>query len=208
MSSTRLSSTSFAILGLLSVRAWSTYELAQQVRRSLNWFWPRAERRLYDEPKRLVAEGLATASTEHTGRRARTVYALTERGRAELRRWLGEPPAARATEFEGMVKVFFADVGTLDQLRGNLRAIEDEAQQRLDDLAAMAAHPSRFPEREHLSALCLPLQFEQEAAVLRWARWALEQVESWPATDDPGDWDPVAVRHRLGRTAASGSVVG
>src|SRR5688572_5469801 len=49
--------TSYAILGLLSVRRWTTYELAKQVQRSLNWFWPRAERKLYDEPKRLVADG-------------------------------------------------------------------------------------------------------------------------------------------------------
>jgi len=54
--------TAYALLGLLAVRPWTTYELAQQVRRSLNWFWPRAERKLYDDPKRLVAEGLATAT--------------------------------------------------------------------------------------------------------------------------------------------------
>ena len=45
--------TSYAVLGLLSVRSWTTYELAKQVQRSLNWFWPRAERKLYDEPKQL-----------------------------------------------------------------------------------------------------------------------------------------------------------
>jgi DNA-binding PadR family transcriptional regulator len=190
------------------VRSWTTYELAQQVRRSLNWFWPRAERRLYDEPKRLVADGLATATTEHTGRRPRTVYAITPEGRDELHRWLGESPAARSCEFEGMVKVFFSDAGDLEQLTHNLRLIEEEAQQRLDGLVEMAARPSRFPEREHLSALCLPLQFEQEAAVLRWARWAREQVDSWVATDDPGDWDPAAVRMRLGRTSTAETVVG
>jgi DNA-binding PadR family transcriptional regulator len=205
MTTARKSSTSFAILGLLSVRAWTTYELAQQVRRSLNWFWPRAERRLYDEPKRLVAEGLATATTEHTGRRPRTVYAITPEGRDELRSWLGSPPAARACEFEGMVKVFFSDAGTLEQLTENLRLIEDEAQQRLDDLAGMAARSSRFPEREHLSALCLPLQLEQEAAVLRWARWARAQVAGWASTTDPGDWDPRAVLDSLGARAAVGS---
>ena len=60
-----LSTTSHAILGLLSLRSWTTYELAKQVQRSIGWFWPRAERKLYDEPKRLVAAGLAR-SEEHT----------------------------------------------------------------------------------------------------------------------------------------------
>jgi PadR family transcriptional regulator, regulatory protein AphA len=202
------SSTSYAILGLLSVRPWTTYELAQQVRRSLNWFWPRAERKLYDEPKRLVEAGLATASAEHTGRRPRTVYAITSEGRAALRRWLGEPAAARTSEFEGMVKVFFADGGSLEQLKQNLARIEQEAQGRLDDLARMAARPSRFPEREHLSALCLPLQLEQESAVVRWAGWARAQVEHWVATDDPGSWDADEVRSRLGHRPAATTWVG
>ncbi len=38
--------TSHALLGLLAVRDWTTYELAKQVKRSLSWFWPRAERKL------------------------------------------------------------------------------------------------------------------------------------------------------------------
>ena len=50
-----LTTTSYAVLGLLALRPWTTYELAKQVQRSLDWFWPRAERKLYDEPKRLVA---------------------------------------------------------------------------------------------------------------------------------------------------------
>ena len=75
-----LSTTSHAILGLLSLRSWTTYELAKQVQRSLGWFWPRAERKLYDEPKRLVAAGLASSEREMTGARPRTVYAVTRRG--------------------------------------------------------------------------------------------------------------------------------
>src|SRR5262245_27477774 len=106
-----LTTTSHALLGLLNVKTWTTYELAKQVQRSLGWFWPRAERKLYDEPKRLVAAGLATASEEHTGNRPRTVYAITDDGRKALRAWLDEAPAPPALEFEALVKVFFADGG-------------------------------------------------------------------------------------------------
>ena len=91
--------TPYALLGLLSVRPWTTYELAQQVRRSLDWFWPRAERKLYDDPKRLAAAGLAKPSEEYTGKRKRTVYAITAKGRRELKAWLGQ---AEATSREGL----------------------------------------------------------------------------------------------------------
>lgn len=187
---TARTTTTYAVLGLLALRPWTTYELAKQVRRSLNWFWPRAERKLYDEPKRLVADGLATAEEGFTGKRRRTTYAITDDGRAALAAWLDEPPAPRTHEAEGMVKVFFADAGDLDQLRATLDRLEAEAAERLDalsDLAAEAEGP--FPERRHLGALCLRLQHDQERAVLDWTRWARQQVDAWRSTTDPGDWD-------------------
>jgi DNA-binding PadR family transcriptional regulator len=185
--------TSYAILGLLSVRPWTTYELAKQVRRSLNWFWPRAERKLYDEPKQLVADGLATATKEHTGLRPRTVYRITAEGRAALAHWLDQPSAPRSGECEAMLKVFFADAGSLEQLHATLDGIKREAADRLAELASMTeqglAGGTEFTGRLHISALALRLQLEQEVAVLRWADWAREQLRIWHGTNDPGEWD-------------------
>ena len=45
-----LSTTTYAILGLLAVQPWSTYELTRQMDRSLGRMWPRAQRKLYEEP--------------------------------------------------------------------------------------------------------------------------------------------------------------
>lgn len=190
---TPLSTTSHAILGLLSLRSWSTYELAKQAQRSLDWFWPRAERKLYDEPKRLVAHGLARSEKEMTGARPRTVYAVTRQGRTALRRWLGEPPAPPVLEFEGMVKVFFADGGTLDQLRANLTCIAEEAEARLASLRVkideLESAGSEFEARVHLNALGLRFHLDHERTLRDWARWALDQVGEWESTTDPGTWD-------------------
>src|ERR1043165_8575423 len=64
-----VTTTSYAILGLLAVRSWSTYELTQQMDRSLGRFWPRAQSKLYEEPRKLVALGLAVGETEQAGGR-------------------------------------------------------------------------------------------------------------------------------------------
>ncbi len=185
----RRTTTSFALLGLLRLQDWTTYELAKQAQRSLHWFWPRAERKLYDEPKFLVEEGLASAQSHATGKRPKTVYGITAAGRKELKRWLDEPPAPRSSEFEGMVKIFFADAGDLTQLRTNLDRIEAEAVDGLAVLAEMAAAPIVFPQRLHLSALTIRLRIEQERTVVRWARWARAQVDEWESTRDAGEWD-------------------
>ena len=72
MPDTKPTHTSYAVLGLLAVRSWTTYELARQSERSLRWFFPRAERAVYQEAKRLVALGWARANKTSTGRRTST----------------------------------------------------------------------------------------------------------------------------------------
>ncbi len=186
------STSAYAILGLLSLRSWTTYEIAQQVRRSLRWFWPRAERRLYDEPKTLVALGWATSETGWTGQRRRTHYAITDAGREALAAWLSEPPAPRALEFEGALKLFFADGGTTEQLTALLRVMAAECEDRLTDLRSqmegVLAEGGAFPGRAHLSAMSLRAQVDLELALLTWARWAAGEVPQWSSTTDPGAW--------------------
>lgn len=188
-------STTYAVLGLLALRDWTTYELAKQVQRSLHWFWPRAERKLYDEPKRLVADGFATASAEATGKRPRTVYRITPEGRAALAAWLDEPSAGRTMEHEAMVKVFFADAGSIEQLRVTLDRVVVECTERvvaLADNVQVGLDQPIFPERAPLQAMVLKALFEQELAMLRWARWAQGQAASWTSIGDqsPGDQSP------------------
>jgi PadR family transcriptional regulator, regulatory protein AphA len=190
---TPLSTTSHAVLGLLALRSWTTYELAKQVQRSLGWFWPRAERKLYEEPKRLVAAGLATATEQRTGNRPRTMYAITPAGRKALRRWLGEPSSPPALEFEAMVRVFFADGGSLEQLRATLEHVEATAEARLVVLRSMieasVEGPYEFARRLPINALALRFQLDHERLQADWARWAREQTAGWRSTTDAAGWD-------------------
>src|SRR5689334_16264408 len=127
-----------------------------------------------------------------TGARPRTVYAITAAGRRALRRWLSEPPAPPVLEFEGLVKVFFADGGDLDQLRATLREIaatSDTRMAELEDKVQQNARPEvPFPERRALNQVALHFHVEHERAIGGWARWALAQVDGWSSPTDPGKW--------------------
>jgi len=190
------STSGYAILGLLALKPWTTYELAKQVQRSLGWFWPRAERQLYDEPKRLVERGLATATPQSTGKRPRTVYAITPQGRVALKSWLGAAPAAPALEMEAMIKVFFADSGTLAQLRTTLDAIESQAADRGVVLRSMIdasrEGPYEFAKRLPINALALRFQLDHVDLQVRWAQWAREQITTWRSPTDAAGWDWLA----------------
>lgn len=181
-----MSTTSYVILGLLALRPWSTYELAQQMKRSIRYYWPRAESGIYEEPKKLVALGLATATREYVGRRPRTVYAITENGRAELRSWLATPGSVPLVEFEGLVKVLFAEQGSKEQLLATLRTVRADAQSMRERHAELAADLVQtggpFPDRLHVNSLVFKFMWEQAETLIRWALWAEDVVAGWPDT--------------------------
>jgi PadR family transcriptional regulator AphA len=188
-----LTSTSQALLGLLAIRPWSTYELAKQVERSLGWFWPRAERKVYDEAKRLVAGGYARSTDESTGARPRTVYHITPKGRRALAQWLSAPSAPPKLESEALVRVFFADSANIDDLRRTIDEVADAARSQIEELRTLveSIDDPRYPfaGRLHLNALSLRFQLDHQRMMLGWAEWAGEQVAQWNDVDDPGTWD-------------------
>lgn len=179
-----LTTTSYAILGLLAIQPWTTYELAKQMEVSLRNFWPRAERKLYEEPKKLVRHGLAEVTRETVGRRPRRVYRITPKGRMALREWLGEPGDMPVLEFEALVKVFFAEHGTKQQLVDTLATVVERAEHRERVDAQWAAYylatGGRFPGRAPVVTLAGKLQAELNRNVTAWARWALETAAAWP----------------------------
>ncbi len=188
-----LTTTSYALLSLLALRSWSTYELAKQMERSLSHLWPRAESKLYEEPKKLVAAGLAASSQEPTGRRRRTVYTITSSGRDALAAWLSEPGTGPVLEFEAMLKVAFADQGTVGGLLANIDAIIADAEAKAVFGQALAEQylsgGGPFPGRLAVSGLTWRFLWESNMTVLRWARWARQEVEGWP--EDHSRLDPL-----------------
>lgn len=180
----QLTTTSHAILCLLAIQPWSMYALAKQMRRDLHYVWPRAESNIYVEPKRLVELGLARAETQNVGRRPRTIYSITPKGRRALRRWLRTESAPSRYESETLLKVLYGNYGTKDELLTNIRRFAAEAETAKQVELAFAEEylqdEHHLPEPLHLSTLFLRLMLDQAEARLRWAQWAADQVEAWP----------------------------
>ena len=187
-----LSPTSYALLGLLSVRPWTTYELAQQAQRSLRFLYPRAERHLYAEAKRLADEGYARAEVGFTGKRKSTTYAITPAGRKALREWLRTEPAAPVLEAEVLLRSFFADLGRQRDLVSALETARADAVAAQAELAAMAQgsvdHTAPFPERIAMGALTMRFVVDFHRLVEEWTTWAASEVATWQHADGR-DWE-------------------
>ncbi len=187
-----LTSTSFAVLGLLSLAPASAYDLVGQARRSLRHFWPRAERKLYEEPKRLEALGLVIGREERTGKRLRTVYEITEAGRRALEEWFSSPSAPAQFESEAVLKASLGDLTTKDRLLQALRQARAQAEEGLAEGRAIAEAVTAgdaldHADRLHVVAVMYELVFSYFETMARWARWAEEEVGSWPDTSRSDD---------------------
>ncbi|MEO7944357.1 MAG: helix-turn-helix transcriptional regulator [Marmoricola sp.] len=179
-----MTTTSYAILGLLAVKPWTTHELVQQVDRSLRRFWPRAQSKLYEEPKKLVSYGYARADDDSVGRRRRTRYTITQKGRRSLATWLQEPGAGPVLEFEQLLKISFADSGSKADILMSLEATREwVVSQNEENLATARAYlkgEGAFPQRAALNQLSGRFLTDFYATVAEWVEWATGIVEDWP----------------------------
>jgi PadR family transcriptional regulator AphA len=181
-----IGTTACAILGLIAVKEGSAYELVQRMNSNYRFFWPRAQSHFYAEVKRLVELGLATASDEPSGKRPRTVYRITALGTKAIVAWLARPVEPPTLEFEGLLRIAYADFGTKAQLMRQLASIKENATQTLAVGAQIARDYAdgrvELPQRSHVGHLLWQFLWTQHRARADWADWAMDEVRSWSNT--------------------------
>jgi len=189
----RMTTSSYAVLALLDLRPWTGYDLTQQAQRSLRYAWPKSERLLYSEPKKLVELGYATTFKEKSGNRTRNVYEITTAGRKALSEWTSSPTEAPRFEVEALLRLLFADHGSKDDLHRALSELEsdigDHHQAIMELMASYLGGGHPFPKRTHLSVLFATFQIEIFRTIERWIEFARDEIDPWPTTDGLGMTD-------------------
>lgn len=175
MSTVRLSTTSYVVLGLIGLRGPSTsYDLKRAIGRSVGYFWPFPHAQLYSEPRRLVAAGLLEVDAESNGRRRQT-FSLTQRGRTELGLWLAEPVTdPMQIRDVAELKLFLGELATNDDL---LDLAEEQVRQHSDRLRVYDEMADRYEGNPQLTPRLRSLRLGQRierAALEFWTELANE----------------------------------
>lgn len=100
----------YALLGFLSYKPMTGYDLENFITISTGHFWHARLSQIYMTLKKLEQDGLVTSHVEpQEGRPDRRVYTITEAGHADLSVWLAEPLVERVPGKDPLLlKLFFA----------------------------------------------------------------------------------------------------
>lgn len=193
-----------AILGVLSATPMTGYDLDRYFNDSVGYVWPAPQSQIYPELRKMEAHGLIASTLAPRGQRAaKRVFAITDSGDAELRRWMAEfspyPPERDAFH----LKAVFFDMASPDVARAQLRAHREHYGRLLQQWQAQAdalrvGHPGltllhkrlagRDP-REHATILQLKaFAYEGHAARARaeveWAERGLALLDQLEAEQE------------------------
>ena len=173
-----LSTTSFAVLGLLTFGEMSGYDVMKLAEESIGHFWSPAKSHVYAELRRLAASGLATERhVEQDSRPNKRLYAITRAGEEALRRWLEEAPIEPSPIKSVLtLKVFFGNLASPPALRSQVEAVKRLSEEHL---SALRGIESEIADNEALLYPYLTLKsgLAHCEADITWTQEVLDELD-------------------------------
>ncbi|WP_157245041.1 PadR family transcriptional regulator [Nonomuraea typhae] len=150
-----LTPTAWAILGFLSLKAQSGYEILRAAKRSMEAFWGISNGQLYPQLRHLAEQGLIRPDGEAEGPRSRQRWEITDAGRAALRAWLESLSSPVQIRDENLVKLFFAGAASPD-LVGRLLEERKKIFSQFEKVIDAVLPGDQLPEAEQAASLGAP----------------------------------------------------
>jgi PadR family transcriptional regulator AphA len=97
-----------AILGFLKDRPRTGYDLKTAFDLTVRYFWPADQSQIYRTLARLAQKGwIETEVIKQDRRLDQKIYHITQKGNAELLRWLSTPVSPKAMRLPKLIQIFF-----------------------------------------------------------------------------------------------------
>ena len=173
---TSLTTTEAAVLALLAIEGErSRYDLMKSVTQAIGYVWAPAKTQLYALLPRLADRGLATSRTVREGARPeKTLFRITEAGRAELDEGLGAEPESIETFF---LRLFVGRLVPPEVLIEHVRWFRARTEEQLAEYREIEPTNTRTGN-DFFHYLLLHLGIERSEHLLRWSDWVLEELEA------------------------------
>jgi len=162
----------FALLGLISIKPASGYDLKRTIERSIYFIWNATSPQIYSTLRKLREEGHITSeSLPQQGKPDKQVHTITPKGSEALHAFVSEPIGSSVTRDEVLLRIFLGNFAEGETIRQELNAYLERIRQERSYLegveARISAHPGSKLEAREFQLLSLRIKVAQYRATER-----------------------------------------
>jgi PadR family transcriptional regulator AphA len=182
----RLSTSSYAVMGLLSFARMSGYDLAAVAQRSVAQVWPVSKTQVYAELRRLSDQGLvAGQAADRSGGPAKTLFELTPAGERALDAWVATDTAAGLqVRAPALLKLLLGHRADPAVTRPHLVRFRNRVAERRAELERLAGELERNPDAAYAWATAL-FGVRVSEAIVGWVDEVVPRLPRERLTVDP-----------------------
>ncbi len=138
----------YAILGLLSWKPFTGYELKKVIAESAAMYWSGNNNQIYRTLVQLLEEELVTNQVQYQENSPmKKVYSITENGLMELKKWVGSAPELPEFKNVFLIQLAWADLLSFEELNALLLKYEEEVRLQLLMQQEKARRGNNVPKR-------------------------------------------------------------
>lgn len=137
------------LLGLLTLRKSSGYDLSKLFQESLSYFWVANQSQIYRELDKMEEIGwVASSKVEQNARPNKRVYAITKEGNAELIRYLKDDSAEELGVVRNplLMKLFFSSLVDREHAIKLLENYRNLCEEQMEEVKAQVAEIGKVEE--------------------------------------------------------------
>jgi len=136
------------ILGLLSHKPMTGYEIKKQMDYSLRFFWGASYGSIYPTLNNLVKDGMIVSKDISENGRDKIQYTITEKGSKHLKKWLILPVEKDELRYETLLKLFFGCENGVQETLHHIEVFENKTKKELAFLKMMEAELEQIKDTE------------------------------------------------------------
>lgn len=182
------------ILGLINYHEMTGYEIMEAFRDSLHFFWKAQTSQIYRELQTLEKEQWVKKTVvPQQGKPDKNLYSITEEGRQELLRWLGDGALGLSLRTPMLMKVFFMGEQSREDSIGYFAELKLCCQMFLDSLGAVPkyieAYSAYLDNKEKALYWEMAVEYGRKnmQMCMEWAQDCIQKLEGIGAYEDSSD---------------------
>ena len=138
----RANKSRYVILGLLSHEPLSGYNIKKRIETGVSYFYGISYGQIYPELARLEKQGFVVEEAQpDKNSRNRKIYAITEKGKKELQKWLAAQAEEEKVHYDILLKLFF---GSNISIAENIRNITEFRERNIRKLRLLEQYEANL----------------------------------------------------------------